>query len=43
MPDKNTMSVDAGNKFAGHMKGTYLIVFVAAGRTESALAPKGDT
>ena len=35
---KNTMPVSAGDEFTGHMKRTKLIVFVAAGRTETALA-----
>ena len=39
---KNTVSVNAGNKFAGHVEGTELIVFVAAGRTETALATEGN-
>ncbi len=32
------MSVEAGNKLAGHMEGTHLVIFVTAGRAETALA-----
>ena len=39
---ENTMSVNAGNKFAGHMKRTELIIFVTAGRTETAFTTKGN-
>jgi hypothetical protein len=32
--------VDTGNKFAGHMEGTQLVVHVAAGGTEAAFTAK---
>ena len=36
------MSVGTGNEFAGHMKRAELVVFVAAGRTKTALATEGN-
>ena len=35
---ENTMAMNTRNKLAGHMKRTNLVVFVAAGRAETALA-----
>lgn len=34
------MTVDTGNELRGHAKRTYLIVLVAAGRTEAAVTTK---
>ena len=39
---ENTVSVNAGNKYRGHMKRTHLVVFVATGGTESAFATEGN-
>ena len=39
---KNTVPVDTSNKFAGHVEGTEQIVFVTAGRAETALATEGN-
>ena len=36
------MPVGTGNEFKGHMQGTHLVIFITAGRTESAPAAKGD-
>jgi len=36
------MPVNAGNKLAGHAKGTFLIVHVTTGRTETAFASERD-
>lgn len=37
---KNTVSVNTRNEFAGHTKSPFLIIHVAAGRAETALAGK---
>jgi len=39
---KNTVSVDTRNEFAGHTKSPFLIIHVATGRAETALAGKGN-
>lgn len=39
---KNTVSVYTGNEFAGHMKGTHLVIFVSAGRTKTAFTAERD-
>ena len=39
---KNTVSVDKRNEFAGHTKSPFLIIHVATGRAETALAGKGN-
>ena len=36
------MSVGAGNKLKRHVQGAHLIIFVSAGRTESAFAAKSN-
>ena len=40
--DKDTMPVNAGNQFTGHMKSPFLIIHVATGRTETAFTGKRD-
>ncbi len=37
---KDTMAMNTGNEFGSHAKRTYLIVLVAAGRTEAAVTTK---
>ena len=39
---KDTMPVNAGNQFTGHMKSPFLIIHVATGRTETAFTGKRD-
>lgn len=39
---KDTVSVVAGNEFAGHTKSAFLVIHVPAGRTEPAFTGKGD-
>lgn len=39
---KNTVSVYTGNEFAGHMKGTHLVIFVSARRTKTAFTAERD-
>jgi len=39
---KYTMPVNTGNEFTGHMKRAEQVVFVAAGRAETALATEGN-
>ena len=36
------MAMNTGNKLAGHMERTKLVVFVSAGRTKTAFTAKGD-
>ena len=37
---KNTMAMNAGNEFGSHAERAYLVVLVAAGRTEAAVTTK---
>ena len=39
---EDTMTVDTGNKFAGHVKRTLLIIAVATRRAETALTAESD-
>ena len=36
------MAMNTGNKLAGHMEGTELIVFVSTGRAKAAFTAKGN-
>jgi len=36
------MAMNTGNKFAGHMKRTKLVVFVSTGRAKTAFTAKGN-
>ena len=36
------MTMNTGNKLAGHMKRTKLVVFVSTGRTKTAFTAKGN-
>ena len=39
---ENTMAMNTGNEFEGHMEGTELIVFVSTGRAKASFTARGS-